>query len=334
MSQFFFSFLAIFVFIFSTTVSLAFLYYSLLKTNKYLSVKDDYKRDKIVNGSGIIIVLETIIFLIYIINFSSYSSFAHQAIPRPNTFAFSIFFLLLLSFFDDCKSIDFRIRLFAQISIVFLSLSLITFNSQIELPIKIQQYFVIFLWVYILNITNFIDGLDGFLLIHAISVFSILIIKFILDQQLLFSTIISFFLLPGSLALLTMNFPKAKIFLGDSGSIFFGFVFGFIFFELVFNSYFLIALTTILYPFLDVTITLIKKIINKRKLWSRDFDYFFLMPVVKGKLSHTASTKPFIIFNFFLILNTAFMIFLNNHFLFLTNVLIAFILIKYYTKKN
>ena len=241
--------------------------------------------------------------------------------------------MCIISFLDDiCKGIDFRIRLFVQSSVIFVALSLLILNSESEFPIKMQQYSIMIFWVYILNFSNFIDGLDGFLLIHSINVFLILLLKFFVDQNLLISTLFSSFLLPCSFAMIFFNFPKAKIFLGDTGSIFYGFVFGFIFFELILNENYFVAGTIIMYPFFDVTLTLIKKIFNKKMPWDRDFDYFFLKPVVKNKLPHTSVTIPFLIFNVVLLLNTYLFFLYNYKILFLLNILITFYLLSYFNK--
>lgn len=190
------------------------------------------------------------------------------------------------------------------------------------------------MWVYIINFSNFIDGLDGFLLIHSINVFLIVLIKFFVDQNLLISTLLSGFLLPCSLAMAFFNFPKAKIFLGDTGSVFYGFIIGFIFFELILNEKYFIAASIIMYPFLDVTITLIKKILNKKKPWDRDFDYIFLRPVIKNKLPHTSVTIPFLFFNFFLLLNTSLYLFFNNKIQILLNLSMTLYLLFYFYKKK
>lgn len=130
------------------------------------------------------------------------------------------------------------------------------------------------------------------------------------------------------------NFPKAKIFLGDTGSIFYGFVIGFIFFELILNENYFVAATIIMYPFLDVTITLVKKLLNKRMPWNRDFDYFFLKPVIKNKLPHTFVTIPFLFFNIFLLLNTYLYFLFNYKILFLFNLLMSLYLLFYFQKKK
>lgn len=333
MSHFNLEYLPFFFIVFFFSLLSTFLFYRICINRKILIHQDDYKRNNIVNCSGAVLVAQSIILLSFLIFFSDFSDFIYSKVPRPYIFFFSILTLFIISFLDDIKPLDFRIRLFTQFTVIFISLSLITFDSQTNIPIKIQQYLVIIFWVYIINISNFIDGLDGFLLIQAISTFIILLIKFILDNELLVSTLFAAFLLPCCLGLFFFNFPKAKVFLGDTGSIFIGFIFGFVFFELIFNKQLILALSIFLYPFFDVTITLIKRVINKKPPWSRDFDYFFLQKVFHQKLKHTAVTVPYILYNLLLICNCGLMIYLDKYYLFTINIILCFLLCLYFKKK-
>ena len=75
--------------------------------------------------------------------------------------------------------------------------------------------------------------------------------------------------------------------MGDSGSIFFGFLTGFAILELCIEGYFLYALSLYIYPIFDCSVTLIKKILFKRKMpWVGLYDYYFLIPVIRHKSNH------------------------------------------------
>jgi UDP-N-acetylmuramyl pentapeptide phosphotransferase/UDP-N-acetylglucosamine-1-phosphate transferase len=130
--------------------------------------------------------------------------------------------------------------------------------------------------VYLTNITNFIDGSDGFCAIHVLFFFSgILLINYFLNLNL-FSAGIAKVLLPIIVSFLFFNFPPAKIYMGDAGSIFLGFLVGYSFLELSISGYLLHALCLYVYPILDCSICIFRKFLKGFLPWERQGDYFFL----------------------------------------------------------
>ena len=74
-------------------------------------------------------------------------------------------------------------------------------------------------FLFIINGANLIDGFNGLLVINLIIINSILLFINLKNNQLEFS----FFLTAQIIILISFllfNFPKAKMFLGDSGSYF------------------------------------------------------------------------------------------------------------------
>jgi len=278
------------------TIVLCISYIKICQKCRIFLISDDYKRKNIVNSAGLILLFYLLVVFLFFFYNENFSSKIFYNIPRPYIFFFSILSLGILSLYDDIKPINFRIRLLFQFSIIFFSVSLIEVNFLPEIPLKIKQYFIIIFWVYLLNIQNFLDGLDGFLLLNFLNALLIVLIKFLFDGAIYVSTLISYYMLPVIIAMLMFNFPKAKFFLGDVGSILLGFILGFIFFDLIKNGNFFVAFIIIAYGLFDTTITLMLKIINGKKPWDRLFDYFFLRPVILERKSHLFSTIPLIIY--------------------------------------
>ena len=76
-------------------------------------------------------------------------------------------------------------------------------------------------FLFIINGSNLIDGFNGLLGIHALIIFvALFIINLINDNHGL--AYILFFIILSVLVFLKFNFPKAKMFLGDSGAYLFG----------------------------------------------------------------------------------------------------------------
>ena len=74
-----------------------------------------------------------------------------------------------------------------------------------------------------------------------------------------FSHHISFIFLPILLSFIYFNKPKAKLYMGDTGSILIGYVIGFCLLELILSELWFLAIGLYAYPFLDCSLTLIKK---------------------------------------------------------------------------
>jgi len=77
--------------------------------------------------------------------------------------------------------------------------------------------FIILCFLFIVNGSNLIDGFNGLLSIHALIIFSVLFTINLINQhdELLY---ILFFIILSILIFLKFNFPRAQMFLGDSGA--------------------------------------------------------------------------------------------------------------------
>jgi UDP-N-acetylmuramyl pentapeptide phosphotransferase/UDP-N-acetylglucosamine-1-phosphate transferase len=136
-----------------------------------------------------------------------------------------------------------------------------------------------------MNINNFVDGADGFCTTICILFFlSVLLVTSYLDLNL-FSKFISILILPILFIFKLFNFPPAKLFMGDAGSIFLGFLVGYCLIELSFNGLFFFAVAAYSYPIVDCSITLLKKIARGYLPWKRLGDYYFLLPKKKKEIN-------------------------------------------------
>ena len=110
-----------------------------------------------------------------------------------------------------------------------------------------------------MNIHNFIDGSDGMLSLTCVFFFLNSILINFYTGKTDFSYYLSFIILPILVIFLIFNKPKAKIFMGDAGSIFLGFIIGYVVLDLFVKGYWYYSISLIIYPLVDCTITLIKK---------------------------------------------------------------------------
>ena len=152
-----------------------------------------------------------------------------------NIVSISVFALAIsiLGVVDDFLNLNWKLKIIFQFLFVGLPIYLLnqTINFEIFLDIdfsgRLNLIFTI-LWIIILmNSLNFIDNMDGFAALNSSFIcLALTVLSFVYNQNYLAD--ISFILLFTILAFTIFNFPPAKIYMGDSGSLFIGFIFGFI----------------------------------------------------------------------------------------------------------
>ena len=135
--------------------------------------------------------------------------------------------LFSLGFIDDLKvKINPNIRLILMLGILVFCINIFSIqitksglaflNLWLENNI-FQVCFVLLCFLFVVNGANLVDGFNGLLAIHLLLINSIFLLINLSNQNndisiILFSQIVIV------LSFLIFNFPKAKIFLGDSGS--------------------------------------------------------------------------------------------------------------------
>ncbi len=146
--------------------------------------------------------------------------------------AFSLL-ISILGVIDDFFNLNWKIKLFFQsifvaIPIIYLNIFL-NVESLINLDLNNSfNYLVSVLWIIlIINSINFIDNMDGLAVIVTGSIcYQSILLTYALNQNKL--TDLSVVLLFVILGFFIYNFPPAKLYLGDSGSLFIGFCLGFL----------------------------------------------------------------------------------------------------------
>ncbi len=141
--------------------------------------------------------------------------------------------IALLGALDDFYNLNWKIKLFFQILFVGIPIVLLNVFLNFETMIGFDlnnklNIFISVLWiVLIINSINFIDNMDSLAVVVTGGIcIQITLLTYIYTQNKL--TDISIILLFTILGFLIFNFPPAKLYLGDSGSLFIGFLLGFI----------------------------------------------------------------------------------------------------------
>jgi Fuc2NAc and GlcNAc transferase len=112
--------------------------------------------------------------------------------------------------------------------------------------------------IWLTNLYNFLDGIDGYASVEAITVG--------LGISLLFQNPLGLVIVVASLGFLYFNWHKASIFMGDVGSATLGFIFAVFVFSDTTDGNIYIWMVLLSLFWLDATITLIRRAIKKEKL--------------------------------------------------------------------
>jgi len=167
---------------------------------------------------GLIIFFLLILVFIYLYFFKNLIYFEY--------ISFGVLFFFL-GFVDDLKiNVAPKFRLLIMILLLFISVlyneiyieksGLEFLNNLLAIDI-FALFFVCLCFLFIINGSNLIDGFNGLLGIHALIIFlALFIINFIKGNT--YISDILFFNILICVIFLIFNFPKAQIFLGDSGA--------------------------------------------------------------------------------------------------------------------
>ena len=141
------------------------------------------------------------------------------------------------------------------------------------------------LWVWFINLFNFMDGIDGIAGVEAASIgVGIALVSVAAGLSDVFGTF-GLAIAAASLGFLIWNWHPAKIFLGDIGSVPLGFMLGGLLLWLAANGQWAAALILPLYYLADSTITLLKRFVRGEKVWQAHRQHFYQQALAHG-LSH------------------------------------------------
>ena len=187
--------------------------------------------------------------------------------------------MFLLGLIDDIYNLDAKFKLIIQLSIAtivyLLGVKIDTlfnpFGNAINLGVF--SYPITILWIVgISNAVNFIDGVDGLAgSVIAVDSVALALVAVAMTPAQPITALIAFILAGSMLAFLTFNFNPAKIFMGDSGALFSGFLLATLSIAGVMKG----ATLAILLPFLVLAVPIM------------DITYSSLRRIMKG-------TSPFV----------------------------------------
>jgi UDP-N-acetylmuramyl pentapeptide phosphotransferase/UDP-N-acetylglucosamine-1-phosphate transferase len=213
--------------------------------------------------------------------------------------------LAALSWFDDLRGLNPLLRLSAQIAAV-------VFVLTGAAPISGQGYFggllpggwdvfaAGLLWVWFINLFNFMDGIDGLAGVETAAIgIGAAVVAAIAGLTPLFG-LFGITIAAAAAGFLYWNWHPAKIFLGDVGSVPLGFLLGWLLLQLAANGQWAAALILPLYYLGDATITLVRRGLRGEKVWQAHREHFYQQAVLRG-LNHAEAARHILLIDIALI---------------------------------
>lgn len=193
-----------------------------------------------------------------------------------------IYFLGLLDDFYDLRAflkLLIQICAAAIVTISGFAVSAISLPYVGEINLGILKYPITILWIVgITNALNLVDGMDG--LCGGITAFAALsmgVISLIQPNMQVLPAVMSFALFGAVVGFLKYNFPPAKIFMGDSGSLFLGFILAMLplvgISEAASVTSLLVPITILMVPIIDTAAAIIRRVKLKKSIASPDKEH-------------------------------------------------------------
>ena len=203
---------------------------------------------------------------------------------RMNAILIGSFIIIITGVVDDINPIPAKIKfLFQTLAAIVVAVygqilirDLSAFGFYMEFGILSYPLTVLFI-VAIINCINLIDGLDG-LAAGLASIYFVTIGIVIVGWLHLFDldAMLTFIMLGATLGFLCHNFNPAKIFMGDSGSMFLGYIIAVIAllgFKNVTLTTLLVPICLLAIPVMDTTFAIFRRIINKKPIDEPDKEH-------------------------------------------------------------
>ncbi len=205
--------------------------------------------------------------------------------------------LALIGFFDDMFQLGRGSRFIIQVLLVAIGeFSLVMADYLLPTTLLILPFFVAWLWL--INLFNFMDGINGIAGVEFVSV-CLCVSFFLMNSDMVFEALFCLILIGAVSGFLLWNFPLGKIFMGDSGSYFLGFILGFFWLVtgLLNNVFFAIWAIMLSIFIVDASLTLARRVILGERFLSPHNQHMYQI-LARRLNSHAKVSLLVLTFNF------------------------------------
>ena len=297
-------------------------YINLAFNYKILSIpkfRDSHNKTK-PKGAGIVFFFIFVIYIFYNIAFVEIDFFYTSLL-------FSIPLITLFSFLDDVYDVNWKYKIIIDIITSVIIIYIFTENIQ-SVAFENYKYFLLPILVlmitWFINLINFTDGSDGYLVIFALlNILINILTKYTFGIEVYNFNLLFIFTM---FIFLYYNFYKSSVFLGDSGSRLIAVIMIInIFYDLFYydNVLLLIWTFTLSIVLVDTGLTLLQRLIINRKMLQEHKDHAY--QILANKFNHKISLI-WILLNFLFLIIPSIYLYLNNIF----DYLFIFLLLNFF----
>jgi len=184
--------------------------------------------------------------------------------------------LALISFVDDLRNLPAAIRLLAHFAAVVGALQFFPPHALVFqglLPPLADRVAAALLWVWFVNLYNFMDGIDGITGVETASIgIGVAAVALIAGNGPPWPGLVAAAV---AIGFLRFNWHPARVFLGDCGSVPLGYAIGWLLLVLARDGLWAPALILPLYYLADATATLMRRAARGEALWRAHRDHFY-----------------------------------------------------------
>ncbi len=204
--------------------------------------------------------------------------------------------LAMVGAIDDIRPLPAGLRLILQAA----SVMAVVVTSDVRIlpewvPLSLEQAILILGGVWFVNLVNFMDGLDWITVAEMVPVTAFIgLLSWFTDGP--FPTgLIALVLCGALLGFAPFNKPVARLFLGDVGSLPIGLLVGWMLLELAGTGALAAALLLPLYYLMDATITLLRRLARREKVWEAHRSHFYQQATTNGFSVMSVVTHVFVL---------------------------------------
>ena len=193
--------------------------------------------------------------------------------------------LAIVSWIDDLRTLGALPRLAVQLGAAIAGVLVLPgLVFQGLFPPWLDTTITVIGWIWFVNLFNFMDGIDGISGIESIGIGAgILAIGLLMIDSLSATHLHGLAIAAASLGFLVWNWPPAKIFLGDIGSVPLGYLLGWLLLALSASGQWEAAMILPLYYLADATLTLLRRLQRGEKIWRAHREHYYQKAVQNGR---------------------------------------------------
>ena len=210
--------------------------------------------------------------------------FVHSGVEIKTTNNMMLYFggglaISLLGLVDDIKGVNAKIKLLFQIVIAFFATQHGALIESLPMPwgrleLGVFGYVLTIFWIIgIINAFNLIDGMDG--LSSGITLFSSLTLAMLaIANEYLPTALVALALAGAVTGFLIYNFNPARIFMGDSGSMFIGYILAVLSLRSQSKAHAVVSIMVPIIamgvPIIDTTLAFMRRILRHQSIFAAD----------------------------------------------------------------